>query len=179
MWCQGWSEPNAGSDAAAIETTATKKNGKYILNGTKTFITNGTICDFVTVAAYTNPTKRGTGINLFVVERGDPGFSVIRKLRKLGIVITQPITHYSVVTLKDYETFQPDKGEDRSANRSPNDHPTITEEELIELKEKILHHTIEELVGVIQAKDGDVLTIFGTDPLGLPFANSGIRAFVA
>jgi acyl-CoA dehydrogenase len=50
----------------------------------KTFITNGTICDFVTVAAYTDPSKRGIGINLFVVEREDPGFSVIKKLKKLG-----------------------------------------------------------------------------------------------
>lgn len=77
-------EPNAGSDASGIQSTAVKHGNTYRLNGMKTFITNGTICDFVTVAAYTNPTKRGTGINLFVVERGDPGFSVIKKLKKLG-----------------------------------------------------------------------------------------------
>ncbi|MBM3119412.1 MAG: acyl-CoA dehydrogenase [Chloroflexi bacterium] len=72
----GLTEPNAGSDAAAIETTATKKNGKYILNGTKTFITNGNICDFVTAAAYTDKSKgsRG-GVSLFIVETGTPGFS--------------------------------------------------------------------------------------------------------
>lgn len=58
--------------------------GGYRLNGSKTFITNGTICDFVTVAAYTHPEKRGTGINLFVVNRDDQGFSVIKKLKKLG-----------------------------------------------------------------------------------------------
>jgi alkylation response protein AidB-like acyl-CoA dehydrogenase len=61
------------------------KQGKgYRLNGSKTFITNGTICDFVTVAAYTDPAQRGTGINLFIVNRDDPGFSVAKKLKKLG-----------------------------------------------------------------------------------------------
>jgi butyryl-CoA dehydrogenase len=77
-------EPNAGSDASGIRTTAVKQEKGYRLNGPKTFITNGTICDFATVAAYTDPSKRGRGINLFVVEREDPGFSVIKKLRKLG-----------------------------------------------------------------------------------------------
>ncbi len=77
-------EPNAGSDASSLRTLAIKVEGRYRLNGSKTFITNGTICDFVTVAAYTHPEKRGTGINLFVVNREDQGFSVIKKLRKLG-----------------------------------------------------------------------------------------------
>jgi alkylation response protein AidB-like acyl-CoA dehydrogenase len=77
-------EPDAGSDASGIRTTAVKQGEGYRLNGPKTFITNGTICDFVTVAAYTDPAKRGTGINLFIVEREDPGFYVIKKLRKLG-----------------------------------------------------------------------------------------------
>src|SRR4030043_833006 len=77
-------EPDAGSDASGIRTTAVNQGKGYRLNGLKTFITNGTICDFVTVAAYTDPARRGTGINLFVVERDDPGFSVIQKLRKLG-----------------------------------------------------------------------------------------------
>ena len=77
-------EPDAGSDASGIRTTAVRQGKSYRLNGPKTFITNGTICDFVTVAAYTDPSKRGTGINLFVVEREDPGFSVMKKLKKLG-----------------------------------------------------------------------------------------------
>src|SRR3972149_2327467 len=68
-------EPDAGSDAAGIRTTAVRHRNGYRLNGSKTFITNGTICNFLTVAAYTDPAKRGTGINLFVVEREDPGFS--------------------------------------------------------------------------------------------------------
>jgi alkylation response protein AidB-like acyl-CoA dehydrogenase len=77
-------EPNAGSDLSGIRTVAIKEGRGYRLSGSKTFITNGTICDFMTVAAYTDPTKKGTGISLFVVERGDPGFTATRKLRKLG-----------------------------------------------------------------------------------------------
>jgi butyryl-CoA dehydrogenase len=77
-------EPNAGSDASGIRTMAAKEEEGYRLNGSKTFITNGSICDFVTVAAYTHPEKRGTGINLFVVNREDQGFSVTKKLKKLG-----------------------------------------------------------------------------------------------
>jgi alkylation response protein AidB-like acyl-CoA dehydrogenase len=77
-------EPDAGSDAAGIRTTAVKHGEGYRINGSKTYITNGTICDFITVAAYTDPSKRGTGTNLFVVERNDPGFSVTKKLEKLG-----------------------------------------------------------------------------------------------
>ena len=72
----GLTEPNAGSDAAAIETTAVKKNGKYVINGTKMFITNGNICDFVCVAAYTDKSKgAGKGVSLFIVEKGTPGFN--------------------------------------------------------------------------------------------------------
>jgi alkylation response protein AidB-like acyl-CoA dehydrogenase len=77
-------EPDAGSDASGIRTTALKQGNGYRLNGSKTFITNGTICDFVTVAAYTDPTRRGTGINLFIVNRDDLGFSVAKKMKKLG-----------------------------------------------------------------------------------------------
>lgn len=80
----GLTEPDAGSDASSIRTLATKEDLGYRINGSKTFITNGTICNFLTVAAYTHPEKRGTGINLFVVNREDPGFSVTKKLKKLG-----------------------------------------------------------------------------------------------
>lgn len=78
----GLSEPNAGSDAAAIQSTAVREQDKYILNGNKIFITNGTICDFVITAAYTDKTKgpRG-GVSLFIVNKDTPGFSR-RKLYK-------------------------------------------------------------------------------------------------
>jgi alkylation response protein AidB-like acyl-CoA dehydrogenase len=80
----GLTEPDAGSDAAGIRTTAVKHGDGYRINGSKTYITNGTFCHFLTLAAYTNPERRGIGINLFVVEREDPGFSVTKKLEKLG-----------------------------------------------------------------------------------------------
>ncbi len=71
----GLTEPNAGSDAASIQTTAVRKNGKYVLNGTKMFITNGTFCDYVVTAAVTDKTKGTRGISLFIVEKDSPGFS--------------------------------------------------------------------------------------------------------
>jgi len=78
-------EPNAGSDAASIISRAVKDGNTYVINGTKTFITNGSLCDYVLVAAYTDPSKRGKGISLFIVDKGTPGFSVSRKLEKAGL----------------------------------------------------------------------------------------------
>ena len=80
----GLTEPNAGSDAAALQTRAVRNGDSYVINGTKMFISNGPICDYVVVAAYTQPERRGHGINLFIVERGAKGFSVSRKLDKVG-----------------------------------------------------------------------------------------------
>jgi alkylation response protein AidB-like acyl-CoA dehydrogenase len=77
-------EPNSGSDAASIKTNAVKDGDEYVINGSKIFITNGPICDYAVVAVYTDPTKRGEGISLFIVEKGTPGFSVSRKLDKVG-----------------------------------------------------------------------------------------------
>jgi alkylation response protein AidB-like acyl-CoA dehydrogenase len=77
-------EPNTGSDAAGLASRAVKKNGGYVINGRKNFITNGTICDFCLVAAYTDPDKRGEGISVFIVDRDTPGFEVTRKLEKMG-----------------------------------------------------------------------------------------------
>ena len=77
-------EPDAGSDAASIKTRASRDDDYYVLNGTKIFTTNGPICDFATVAAYTDPSKRGEGISLFIVEKDTPGFSASRKLDKVG-----------------------------------------------------------------------------------------------
>lgn len=77
-------EPAAGSDISAIETTAVKEGDGYILNGTKLFITNGSICDMVLVAAYTDKDKGREGMGLFIVEKDTPGFQVTRKVEKLG-----------------------------------------------------------------------------------------------
>jgi alkylation response protein AidB-like acyl-CoA dehydrogenase len=82
-------EPDAGSDAAAIKATAVRDGDSYILNGTKIFITNGPICDYTIFVGYTDPTKRGKGINLFIVEDGTPGFIKGKKLDKLGLRICE------------------------------------------------------------------------------------------
>lgn len=76
-------EPNAGSDIAAIRTRAVRDGDNYILNGSKTFITNGHHGDFVIVAAKTGPDAGAAGISLFLVDRGARGFSS-RKLKKIG-----------------------------------------------------------------------------------------------
>jgi butyryl-CoA dehydrogenase len=80
----GLTEPGAGSDARSIRSQAVKNGDKYIINGTKTWITNGTMCDFSVVAAYTDKSKKGEGISLFIVEKGFPGFKVSGKVHKLG-----------------------------------------------------------------------------------------------
>ncbi|MBI5418562.1 MAG: acyl-CoA dehydrogenase family protein [Deltaproteobacteria bacterium] len=77
-------EPNAGSDASAIRTTAVRKGDKYILNGTKHFITNGDIAGLSTVMALTDRPKGTKGISAFLVEEGFPGFSVGKIERKMG-----------------------------------------------------------------------------------------------
>ena len=80
----GLTEPGTGSDAGNIQCSA-KNDGKgYVINGTKLFITNGGIADFVVVAAKTDPSKGVKGITLFVVEKGTPGFTPKRKLRKMA-----------------------------------------------------------------------------------------------
>ncbi len=79
-------EPDAGSDAMGIQMTARYSNNQWILNGNKIFITNGPIADVLVVYAKTNPKKGSRGITAFIVETGTPGFSVSRKLKKLGIL---------------------------------------------------------------------------------------------
>ncbi|OLS36179.1 acyl-CoA dehydrogenase family protein [Bacillus sp. MRMR6] len=79
-------EPGAGSDLAGIKTTAKKDADDYIINGEKTFITNGYTADLVIVVCKTNPNANPPhrGISLFVVEEGTPGFSKGKKLKKMG-----------------------------------------------------------------------------------------------
>ncbi len=81
----GLTEPNAGSDAAAIRTKADRDGDHYVLNGTKIFTTNGTVADFITIAARTTPGKGFKGISLFLLDTRTPGFSVGRKLEKFTI----------------------------------------------------------------------------------------------
>lgn len=79
-------EPGTGSDLAAIKTTARKEGSNYIVNGEKTFITNGYSANFVIVVCKTNPNAQPAhkGISLLVVEEGTPGFKRGKKLRKVG-----------------------------------------------------------------------------------------------
>lgn len=78
-------EPDAGSDVAAIRTTARREGDGFVLNGTKMFITNGSISDVVLVAAKTNPEVKGSrGVSIFLVEKGAEGFTTGRKLEKMG-----------------------------------------------------------------------------------------------
>lgn len=80
----GITEPNVGSDVAAIEMRATKTDGGYLLNGTKMFTTNGSVADYIIVAASLDKKKGRKGIALFIVDKGTPGFSA-RPLKKMGI----------------------------------------------------------------------------------------------
>lgn len=78
-------EPNAGSDAANIKTTAVRKGEKYILNGTKHFITNAPEADVFTVMAVTDKSKGPKGITSFIVEKNFPGFRIGTIERKMGL----------------------------------------------------------------------------------------------
>jgi acyl-CoA dehydrogenase len=81
----GVTEPDAGSDVAAIRTTARKEGDGYTLDGTKMFITNGGIADLVFIAARTDTTAKGSrGISIFAVEKDTPGFKASRALEKMG-----------------------------------------------------------------------------------------------
>jgi alkylation response protein AidB-like acyl-CoA dehydrogenase len=77
-------EPSGGSDLAALKTHAVRDGDEWVLNGSKTFITNGYSCDLVLVAARTSPEKGAKGITLFAVEAGMPGFERGRRLDKVG-----------------------------------------------------------------------------------------------
>ena len=80
------SEPAAGSDLQGIKTTAAlQADGSYLLNGSKTFITNGWHADLVIVVAKTNPAAVAKGTSLLLIERGMPGFSVGKRLKKMGL----------------------------------------------------------------------------------------------
>ncbi|WP_430495313.1 acyl-CoA dehydrogenase [Rossellomorea marisflavi] len=81
----GLTEPASGSDAGGMKTTARLDGDHYVLNGSKTFITNGGIADTYIVFALTDPSQRQRGTSAFIVEKDFPGFSVGKKEKKLGI----------------------------------------------------------------------------------------------
>jgi citronellyl-CoA dehydrogenase len=80
----GITEPGAGSDVASMQTTARRDGDEYVINGTKMFITNGTRADFISLAAKTDSEGGHGGISMFVAPTNLPGFSVGRKLDKVG-----------------------------------------------------------------------------------------------
>lgn len=83
----GWAltEPGSGSDAAGMKTVAKKNGNDWVLNGTKMFITNGSIGETFVVLAVTAPEKRQKGITAFILEKGDKGFRAGKKLQKMGM----------------------------------------------------------------------------------------------
>lgn len=81
----GMSEPDSGSDAYSLHTRAEACDGGYVLNGTKTFVTNAPVADLAVIFASTAPEKGSWGISAFVVETGTPGFSVTKNIEKMGL----------------------------------------------------------------------------------------------
>ncbi len=81
----GLTEPGSGSDAAALRTRAELREGTWVLNGSKAFITNASVGQTAVVMARTDPERKSKGISAFVLEKGMPGFSASRPYRKLGL----------------------------------------------------------------------------------------------
>jgi len=86
--CYALTEPQAGSNAAALQTKAIRKGDSYVINGTKAWITNGGAADAALVYVNTDPAKGEKGITAIVVEKGTPGFSVGKEEKRLGINAT-------------------------------------------------------------------------------------------
>jgi hypothetical protein len=81
----GMSEPDSGSDAYSLRTRAERQGEGYVLNGTKTFVTNAPMCDLAVVFATVDPQKKMMGVTAFLVEKGTPGFGVSPHIDKMGL----------------------------------------------------------------------------------------------
>jgi len=86
--CYALTEPHAGSNAAALKTKAVRRGDRYVVNGTKAWITNGGVADAGIVFVNTQPERAEKGITALVIEKGTPGFSVGKEEKKLGIHAT-------------------------------------------------------------------------------------------
>src|SRR2546427_5969052 len=86
----GLTEPGSGSDAAALRTRAEPRDGGWVLNGSKAFITNASVGGIAVVLARTDPGQRSRGISAFILERGTPGFRAGQPYRKLGLHAWDP-----------------------------------------------------------------------------------------
>ncbi|MFN2487248.1 MAG: acyl-CoA dehydrogenase family protein [Acidimicrobiia bacterium] len=91
---QGMSEPAAGSDAFSLTTSAAKDKGRFVLNGTKTFITNAPVADVFVVFATTDRSKGAFGLSAFLVEAGTPGLTIGAPFHKMGLR-TSPMSELS------------------------------------------------------------------------------------
>ena len=81
----GLTEPGSGSDAGAARTRAVRKGDKWVINGTKTFITQGSVGEIYVVLASTSPEKKAKGLTAFIIERGTPGFRTGKRIEKMGL----------------------------------------------------------------------------------------------
>lgn len=97
-----FTEPGVGSDAAGIKTRAERKNGKWVLNGMKHFISDGAVSDFFVVTAVTDPTQGHRGISMFLVDKGMAGFTIGRDQPMMGLRGTTHMElHFDDVELTD------------------------------------------------------------------------------
>jgi alkylation response protein AidB-like acyl-CoA dehydrogenase len=92
-------EPTSGSDAYAMRTRAERKGDRYVINGSKTFITNAPMADMVIVFANLDPSKGKAGVTGFIVDKGTPGFSISKKLHKMGLR-TSPMAELALVDVE-------------------------------------------------------------------------------
>lgn len=81
----GLTEPSSGSDAAGAKTRAVRRGDRWVLNGQKTFITQGSVGEVYVILAVTSPEKKQHGLTAFILERGMPGFTVSRQIEKMGL----------------------------------------------------------------------------------------------
>ena len=81
----GLTEPGSGSDAGAARTRAVRKGNRWVINGTKTFITQGSVGEIFVILASTSPEKKAKGLTAFIIERGTPGFRTGKKIEKMGL----------------------------------------------------------------------------------------------
>ncbi|HEY6274409.1 MAG TPA: acyl-CoA dehydrogenase family protein [Terriglobales bacterium] len=93
---QAMTEPESGSDAFSLRTRAVKKGDYYVLNGSKTFITNAPVADVVMVLANVDPSKGPAGVTGFIIDKGTQGFSISKKLHKMGLR-TSPMAELALV----------------------------------------------------------------------------------
>jgi alkylation response protein AidB-like acyl-CoA dehydrogenase len=82
--CMGLTEPGSGSDAASLSTTAVKKGDRYVLNGSKTFITNAPVADIMVIFANVDKARKHEGITAFIIEKGTPGLTTGKPFHKMG-----------------------------------------------------------------------------------------------